>query len=57
MSQENVEIVREVYDDWMQGDFSGGEAFHPEVEFVMTDWPEGPPHAAVRRWRGPGRRP
>ena len=41
MSQENVEIVREVYDDWMQGDFTGGKAFDPEVEFVMPDWPEG----------------
>jgi ketosteroid isomerase-like protein len=41
MSEENVEIVRRVYDDWMRGDFTGGEVFHPEVEFAMTDWPEG----------------
>jgi ketosteroid isomerase-like protein len=39
MSEENVEIVRRVYEGWARGDFSGGEAFHPEVEFEMVDWP------------------
>src|SRR4051794_23445827 len=41
MSQENVQIVRSVYDDWARGDFSRGEVFDPEVEFDMVDWPEG----------------
>jgi ketosteroid isomerase-like protein len=41
MSQENVEIVRRIYEGWAQGDFSAGEVFEPEVEFVMPDWPEG----------------
>ena len=40
MSEENVEIVRLVYEGWARGDFSEGEAFHPEVEFEMVDWPE-----------------
>jgi ketosteroid isomerase-like protein len=40
MSQENVEIVRRAYNGWAHGDFSGGEEFHPEVEFDMVDWPE-----------------
>ncbi len=39
MSEENVEIVRRVYEGWARGDFSGGEAFHPDVEFEMVDWP------------------
>jgi ketosteroid isomerase-like protein len=41
MSLKNVEIVRGVYDGWIRGDFTGGEVFDPEVEFVMRDWPEG----------------
>ena len=40
MSEENVEIVRLVYEGWARGDFSEGAAFHPEVEFEMVDWPE-----------------
>jgi ketosteroid isomerase-like protein len=40
MSQENVEIVRRVYERWARGDFTEGDVFHPEVEFEMPDWPE-----------------
>jgi ketosteroid isomerase-like protein len=39
MSEDNVEIVRGVYEGWARGDFSGGKAFHPDVEFEMVDWP------------------
>jgi len=39
MSQENVELVRQVYEGWSSGDFSRIEAFHPEVDFEMVDWP------------------
>jgi ketosteroid isomerase-like protein len=39
MSQANVQIVRRVYEQWSRGDFSEGEAFHPEIEFEMVDWP------------------
>jgi len=45
MSQENVEIVRGIYDGWSRGDFSQAEVFDPEVEFEMVDWP----HAASSR--------
>src|SRR5436190_2493807 len=41
MSQENVEIVRRVYEGWARGDFSEGGVFDPEVEFEMPDGPEG----------------
>ena len=35
MSQEHVEIVREIYLGWAQGDFSVGiDAFDPDIEFV-----------------------
>lgn len=39
MSQENVDVVRRVYDEWARGDFSGGDAFASEIEFEMVDWP------------------
>src|SRR4051794_15839137 len=41
MSRENVEIVRGVYEGWARGDFTGGDAFHPDLRFEMPDWPEG----------------
>jgi len=40
-SEENVEIVRRVYEGWARGDFSEGEVFDPDIEFDMVDWPEG----------------
>jgi ketosteroid isomerase-like protein len=41
MSQENVEIVRRVYEGWARGDFlSEADVFHPEIEFEMPDWPD-----------------
>ncbi len=40
MSQENVEIVRRVYEAWAQGDFSDDAAYDPDVAFEMVDWPE-----------------
>jgi len=39
MSQENVEIVRLIYEGWARGDFSAAEAFDPAVDFEMVDWP------------------
>ena len=39
MSQENVEIVRRVYEGWSRGDFSETELFDPEIEFEMIDCP------------------
>ena len=39
MSEENVEIVRRVYDAWSRGDFSTGEYFDPEIDFELVDWP------------------
>ncbi len=39
MSQENVEIVRELYDGWARGDFSvGREHFDPSIEWANL-WP------------------
>jgi ketosteroid isomerase-like protein len=55
MSQENVELVRRVYEGWARGDFSESDAFDPEVEFDMIDWPEGSNsrglHGMSRSWR------
>src|SRR4051794_26447309 len=39
MSEDNVEIVRRVYERWARGDFSGMDWFDPDIEFEMADWP------------------
>jgi ketosteroid isomerase-like protein len=39
MSEENVEIVRRVYEGWARRDFSAGEYFDPEIDFELVDWP------------------
>jgi ketosteroid isomerase-like protein len=39
MAEDNVEIVRGVYEGWARGDFSNVDAFDPEIEFEMADWP------------------
>jgi ketosteroid isomerase-like protein len=39
MSEENVEIVRRVYDAWARGDFSPVDDFAPDIDFEMVDWP------------------
>jgi ketosteroid isomerase-like protein len=39
MSQENVEIVRSIYEAWERGDFSATEWLHPEIEFAMVGGP------------------
>ena len=55
MSERNVEIVRKVYEGWVRGDFSAGDVFDPDVEFVMIDWPGGTTtrglEAMARAWR------
>jgi ketosteroid isomerase-like protein len=40
MTNANVEIARRVFDAWARGDFSEGDAFDPDVEFELVDWPE-----------------
>jgi len=41
MSQENVEIVRELYAGWVRGDFSvGRERFDPDIEYALLWVPE-----------------
>jgi SnoaL-like domain len=56
MSGANIELVRHVYEHWISGDFSRGDAFDPEVEFEMPDWPEGTRtrgrEAMARTWLG-----
>ena len=38
MSQENVEIVRLIYGEWAQGDFSNREWFDADLDFEMSGW-------------------
>ncbi len=56
MSQENVEIVRRVYEGWSHGDFSQIEDFHPDIDFEMVDWPHQTRSRGIeemwRTWRG-----
>jgi hypothetical protein len=37
MSQENVEMVRSVYETWGRGDFRSAEWAHPEIDFVPPE--------------------
>jgi ketosteroid isomerase-like protein len=39
MAEENVDIVRRVYEGWTGGDFSNVDDFDPDIEFEMADWP------------------
>jgi ketosteroid isomerase-like protein len=39
MSQENVELVRSIYEPWGRGDFRSVEWAHPEIEFVFDAGP------------------
>jgi uncharacterized protein len=59
MSQENVELVRRIYDRWAEGDFQAGrELFDPDITTVWAqDFPtagtyHGPDGhaAAMREW-------
>ena len=42
MSQENAEIVRQIYEAWAKGDFRAGDHFDPHVVWVIRspDFPE-----------------
>ena len=55
MPEENIDIVRRVYEGWASGDFSQGEVFHPEIVFEMVDWPHQSRSQGVeamwRTWR------
>src|SRR5690242_6181544 len=48
-SQENVEIVRRVYEQWARGDFSGTDFLDPDVVYsrIGTETP-----GLERVWRG-----
>jgi ketosteroid isomerase-like protein len=48
MSEENVEVVRRMYEAWKRGDFEATLAFfHPDVE-----WSEPPDNPGARTWHG-----
>ena len=50
MSQENVEIVRRVYDRWAEGDFEEGGVFDPLIIFVMgRGFPEAGTYVGTER--------
>jgi ketosteroid isomerase-like protein len=60
MSRENVEIVRQIYDAYLAGDFAAGLAhLDPRVEFDVSIRPEGKVYYghdgvadALRTWTG-----
>jgi ketosteroid isomerase-like protein len=56
MSQENVELVRRVYEEWARGDFTNTDDFDPDIAFEMADWPHQTTAHGIedmwRTWRG-----
>lgn len=37
MSQENLDVVRDIYAGWSEGDFRQGlDAFHPDLRFIIS---------------------
>jgi ketosteroid isomerase-like protein len=55
MSEENVEIAREIYRGWERGDFSSTQWADPEIEFHLRGGPDEAVHHGVeamrRAWR------
>ncbi|HWX96202.1 MAG TPA: nuclear transport factor 2 family protein [Solirubrobacteraceae bacterium] len=49
MGQDNVELLRRLYQQWEQGDLLTVDAFHPQVEFVRigSDY-----RGLAGQWRG-----
>ena len=54
MSQENVEVVRSVYERWSQGDFRGGlDVLDPLVLFVLPpEFPDAGTYLGLERLAG-----
>jgi ketosteroid isomerase-like protein len=52
MSEENVELVKSVYEAWARGDFTRSDVFDPEIDFEMVDWPhQTRAHGIGDMWR------
>lgn len=49
MSQQNVEIVRSLYEHWARGDYAFADLYDPEVEFSRIGAEGG---GVEGRWRG-----
>jgi ketosteroid isomerase-like protein len=48
MSQESVEVVRQIYRAWGRGDFSSAEWADPDIEFIFHSRKDGPEDVVLR---------
>jgi ketosteroid isomerase-like protein len=40
MSRENIELVKSIYAEWSQGDYSASAWAHPEIEYAVAEGPD-----------------